>query len=119
RRQEILAQVLDTTGHRGRDATYLAVRDRYWWPNLYRQVHWFVTSCNVCQFHSRYRTTPPLTRSLCPFVLRRIHVDTIHMPGGTFLLHASCATSQWPEARFSKVNTAESWSRFLFEDVIC
>ncbi|RDX42933.1 hypothetical protein OH76DRAFT_1361950, partial [Lentinus brumalis] len=41
------------------------------------------------------------------------------MPGGTYLLHASCATSQWPEARFSKVNTAESWSRFLFEDVIC
>ncbi len=119
RRQEILAQVHDTTGHRGRDTTYLAVRDRYWWPNLYRSAHWFVASCQNCQFHSRYRSVPPLTRSLCPFVLRRIHVDTIHMPDKAYLLHASCATSQWPEARYSKTNTSDVWARFLFEDVIC
>ncbi len=119
RRGPLIAEIHDLTGHRGRDTTYTALRDRYWWPNMYLEVGWFVASCTTCQMHSRYRSCPPLTRSLCPSILRRVHVDTIFMPDGTFLMHASCTTSMWPEARWARKNNAKTWARFLYEDVIC
>ncbi|OSC96482.1 hypothetical protein PYCCODRAFT_1340325, partial [Trametes coccinea BRFM310] len=118
RRTQLVAEAHNTAGHRGRDATYKTLSDRYYWPDMYSEVAWFVRSCNACQFHSKQRTLTPLSPTVSPCVFRRFVADTVHMPGG-FLLHVSCSTSKWPEAKAVKRNTSRVWARFLYEDVIC
>ncbi|OJT10001.1 Retrovirus-related Pol polyprotein from transposon 17.6 [Trametes pubescens] len=119
RRKELIAAAHLATGHRGRDATYKTLSDRYYWPTMFIDVGWFVRSCNTCQYHSRIRTLTPLSPSQSPTNARRFVMDTIYMPNGEFLLHASDADMKWIEARWSKKNDSRAWERFVYEDIIC
>ena len=117
RRKELIAAAHNDAGHRGRDATYRILADRFYWPSLHLDVRWFIASCNTCQFRSKYRPLAPLSPTISPCVFRRFACDTIHMPDGRFLLHASCTTSKWPEATVAKRNTSSAWARF-FRDLV-
>ncbi|KAL1936883.1 hypothetical protein VTO73DRAFT_5130 [Trametes versicolor] len=119
RRKELIAAAHLATGHRGRDATYKTLTDRYYWPTMFLDVGWFVQSCNTCQYHSRTRTLTPLAPSQSPTNARHIVMDTIYMPNGEFLLHGSDADMKWIEGRSSKKNNSHVWERFVYEDVIC
>lgn len=118
-RKQLVAEAHKVVGHRGRDATFKALSDRYYWPTLYADVAWFVRSCNACQYHSKKRTLTPLKPTMTPYVCRRMVADTVYMPGSKgFMLHVSCATAKWDEARASKKNDSHAWAKFLYEDVI-
>ena len=117
RRRELITAAHNDCGHRGRDATYRLLADRFYWPSLHLDIRWFVASCNSCQFRSRYRTLAPLSPTLSPCILCRFACDTIHMPDGRFLLHASCTTSKWPEAVAAKRNTSSVRAHF-FRDLV-
>ena len=56
-KQRILANLHDGSGHCGRDATYLKVRNRFYWKGLYTDVDKFVESCEQCQRESLIDTT--------------------------------------------------------------
>ncbi|KAF9799040.1 hypothetical protein IEO21_10630 [Rhodonia placenta] len=122
RRREILAEAHNECGHRGRDPTYRKIANRFWWPNLYDEVAFFVHSCNACQFRAKSRSLHPLSITISPSILRRFVLDTIHMPPGLnghrYLLHASDAVSKWPEAMSSRKNNAETWARFIWS-ILC
>ena len=117
RRQELVAAAHNDSGHRGRDATYRVLADRFYWPSLHLDVRWFIASCNTCQFRSKYRPLAPLSPTISPCVFCRFACDTVHMPDGRFLLHASCTTSKWPEAVMARRNTSSAWVRF-FRDLV-
>ncbi len=120
RRKDLVAEAHNAAGHRGRDATFKALNDRYYWPSMYTDVAWFVRSCNTCQFHSKKRTLTPIRPTMTPYVCRRFHCDTVYMPGSNgFMLHASCATAKWHEARASKKNDSHVWAKFMYEEIIC
>lgn len=98
-----VAAAHNNCGHRGRDATFKHLQDRFYWPNMYEDVAWFVQSCNACQFRAKARPVEPLRLTLSPSILRKFSADTIVMGDGyggmRYLLHVSCATSKWCEAR--------------------
>ena len=123
RRGELVAEAHIICGHRGRDATYTALKDRFFWPNMYDDIAWHVRSCNACQYRSKVRPVEPLSITLSPSVFRRFVLDTIHMPDGLYgfkyLMHASCSTGKWPEARATRKNTSAAWRNFIWEDIIC
>ena len=50
RRGEIMKEADDDAGHKGREATYTHISNRFWWPNIYRMVSRFVKTCYECQF---------------------------------------------------------------------
>ena len=109
RREELVAAAHNRCGHRGRDATWQHLNDRYWWPNMYNDVAWFVRSCNACQMRSRTRFIVPLSPHHTPAMFRVIYCDTIVMPGG-FLAHTVEGASGWEEAIFLKHNNGDGWS---------
>ncbi|KAL1938197.1 hypothetical protein VTO73DRAFT_11841 [Trametes versicolor] len=118
-RKQLVAEAHKVVGHRGRDTTYKALSDRYFWPTLYADVAWFVRSCNTCQYHSKKCTLTPLKPTMTPYVCRRMVADTVYMPGSKgFMLHVLCVTGKWDEARASKKNDSRAWAKFLYEDVI-
>ena len=123
RRREIVAEAHNDCGHRGRDPTYKKIADRYYWPEMYSEIAYFVRSCNVCQYHSRTRSIAPLTPMLTPVILRAFCFDTIYMPKGDnghkYLLHGSDTLSKWAEGRSARRNDSETWARFWWQDIIC
>ena len=38
--------------HRGTWATFKKLKEKYWWPGMYKSVHDFVSTCESCQMHS-------------------------------------------------------------------
>jgi hypothetical protein len=52
-KKEILQnlQNFDTTGHKGRKATYERVKRLYWWPGVYVDVSKYMETCKVCQLY--------------------------------------------------------------------
>lgn len=122
-RKIIMSMAHNETGHRGRDVTFKHIFDRFVWPQMYDQIAYFVRSCNACQMFSKYRSFSPLNITTSPAVGRRFSVDTIVMPRGKggvrFLLHASDDLSKWVEVFAARHNDAETWAKFLFEQVIC
>jgi hypothetical protein len=60
-RQELIAEAHNEVGHQGRDSTYKTLADRYYWPNLYDSVAYFVRSCYACQLRACDRPKIPFT----------------------------------------------------------
>jgi hypothetical protein len=123
KRKSIIAQAHNEVGHRGRDGTYKLITDRFYWPNLYDDVAYFVRSCNSCQLRSKMRPRIPFSPSWNTAILRRFDFDTIHMPRGHkgmhFLLQAVEPAIGWVEARAARRNTATAWATFIYEEIIC
>ena len=119
RRSALIAEAHNNVGHRGRDATYKTLSERYYWPNLYDQVAYFVHSCNICQLHSKLRPIVAFNPTRSTGILRRFDLDTIHMPdsinGHKFLLQATDPAISWVEARSVAKNSSENWAKFLYE----
>ena len=123
RRRSLLAQVHNEVGHRGRDGTYKLLSERYYWPNLYDDVAYFVRSCYSCQLRSKMRPKIPFSPTWNSAILRCFHLDTVHMEKGRggmrYLLHAQEPAIEWPEARAARQNTSEAWADFIYQDIIC
>src|ERR1700727_1954307 len=49
RKAEILTELHEEFGHKGRESTYRRVADRYYWDGCYEDVRGFVASCERCQ----------------------------------------------------------------------
>lgn len=123
RRKSLIAAAHNNCGHRGRDATFHHLNDRYWWPNIYDDVAWFTRSCNSCQLRSKLRPIVALSPSHSTVMFRAFVCDSIDMPpawnGCKFMLHFSEALSKGMDGRASKAKDADNWARFFWEDLIC
>jgi hypothetical protein len=123
RRQSLIAEAHNEAGHRGRDATYKHLWDRFYWPNLYDDVAFFIVSCIICQLRSARRPKTAFESTWNSAILRRFDLDTVYMPEGQggmkFLLQAVEPAIAWPEARASRKNDSESWAKFIYQEIIC
>lgn len=108
--------------HRGREATYRILADRYWWDGLYKQVAAYVNSCHECQVQSRRHEEEPLHPTYVPALWRKIGVDVVHMPpcqGKRYLVVARDDLSKWVEARALSNANSKAVAKFIYQDVIC
>jgi hypothetical protein len=47
-RQQILKELHNKSGQRGKEGTYRRIADRYWWSNLYEGVKDHIKTCELC-----------------------------------------------------------------------
>ena len=45
----MLTAVHDHSGHRGFFATKALLTQRFWWPEMEKDISWYVKTCHVCQ----------------------------------------------------------------------
>ncbi|KAL3688737.1 hypothetical protein R1sor_015046 [Riccia sorocarpa] len=69
-------------GHRGVWATYMKLKERYWWKGMYNDVDKFVGSCLHCQFYSKVRHRDGLVPTYPPSIHFRWVLDLVMMPTG-------------------------------------
>ena len=113
----------DHLGHRGAYATTQLVSQRFWWPELERDVHEYVKTCHECQVRQMALIRNPPSVTPTPGLFQVLHADTMHMTpasnGCKYIVHGRCALSSWMEGRPLRKESARSVGQWLFEDIIC
>ncbi|KAL3694555.1 hypothetical protein R1sor_008206 [Riccia sorocarpa] len=110
-------------GHRGVWATYMKLKERYWWKGLYKDVTEFVSSCLHCQFYSKVRYRDGLVPTYPPSIHFRWVLDLVMMPPGLwgmrYLVLAREDLSNFVEGRALRTKSTEGICRFVLEDIVC
>jgi hypothetical protein len=123
--EKLLAASHDSprAGHRGTWATFEKLKEKYWWPGLYKDVHRFVTTCESYQMHSMVRHRDELHSTYPPTVHFKWMVDLVTMPLGVgqmrYLVLAREDLTNQVEGRALQNKTTASMCRFLVEEVVC
>ncbi|KAL3684474.1 hypothetical protein R1sor_002496 [Riccia sorocarpa] len=111
------------TGHRGVWATYMKLKERYWWKGMYSDVDKFVGSCLHCQFYSKVRHRDGLIPTFPPSIHFRWVLDLVKMPPGLwgmrYLVLAREDLSNFVEGRALRTKSVEGICRFVLEDIVC
>ena len=96
-----------TGGHQGFLRTYAAIRERYYWPQMYREILDYQRTCYPCQRASNHRPRPPPLGKFPPFpepsIWSRVHLDFLgplreSHNKDKYILLVMDAFSKWPEA---------------------
>ena len=122
RKKEILLELHEASGHKGREGTYRRVADRYWWPNLYADVVKHVSSCSDCQKRDPRRTCEELHPTWVAALWEKIAVDAVHMPhdhGKKGLIVIREDLSGWLEAVAVANLNSETVADVIYREVLC
>jgi hypothetical protein len=123
KRGTLMAEAHNECGHRGRDAVYSQLRDRFYWPNMYEDITYFVRSCIECQKAIKRVPMLPYDVSWQAPLLRHFNLDSIHMSAGVsnlnYIIHAVEPTILWPEAKALQTLDAKSVAKFIYENIVC
>jgi hypothetical protein len=123
--RKLLAAFHDSplAGHRGTWATFEKLKEKYWWPGLYKDVHRFVTTSESCRMHSMVRHRDELHLTYPPTVHFKWMVDLVTMPLGVgqmrYLVLAREDLTNQVEGRALQNKTTAAVCRFLVEEVVC
>lgn len=121
-RLRLLNEAHDKLGHKGFYPTRRNIADRFWWPTLDDDIHWFLKTCHPCQTRSVEKVLIPPTVSIPATLFRKAHIDSMYMPvasGYKYIVHARCSLSGWPEWRKLRKETARTLGSFIFEEILC
>ena len=119
---EIMKEVHDEIGHRGRGATFEQVKRRYQWKGMFADIDDWVKSCEECQKRTQIRYEEGLHPTWSVLVWDKIGVDIVYMPvsnEGSFLVLARDDLSGWVEGRAIDAANSYNISKFLYEEVVC
>lgn len=100
------------------------VKQRFWWPEMAKDIKHYVESCDICQ---RRKAPPHHTQVMHPIEVTapfdRWGIDIVHFPcsdsGNRYAIVAIDYFTKWPEARAIPNYRAETVAQFIFEDIIC
>jgi hypothetical protein len=113
----------DSLGHRGFYATKTLVAERFWWPEMERDVSWYVKTCDLCQRRQKLLVKIPPVITHTPSIFQVLHADTMHMSpksnGCGHIIHGRCGMTSWMEGRAVKEENGKTIATWLFEDIIC
>ena len=112
----------DDLGHKGFYATRAVIRERFWWPQLSRDIIWFVRTCHLCQLRQTKNVLlPPSVATPAP-IFAKMYMDSMHMPpsgGFHYIAQGRCSLTHYPEFRLLRKETAKSLGDWIFKDVLC
>jgi hypothetical protein len=109
-------------GHRGINAVYTILAQRYWWKNMHADVRKRLAACRECQLRSSKRMVDMMTNTYTFALWECVAMDIVYMPesnGKKFLILAREYLSGWVEGRALSNNKSSTIAQFIYEDIIC
>ena len=123
RRMYMMKAAHDNLGHRGFYATKSLISERFWWPEMERDVAWYCKTCHVCQERQKLLVKIPPVVTHTPSIFQVLHADTMHMTpksnGCGYILHGRCGMTSWMEGRPARDEKGRTIGIWLFEDIVC
>jgi hypothetical protein len=106
RRTYMMTAAHDHNGHRGFFSTKALLTQRFWWPEMERDVNQYVKSCHSCQERQKQLVRIPPTKTHTPSIFEVLHADVMHMTppsnGCKYIAHGRDGLMSWAEARALK-----------------
>lgn len=122
-RMRMLYNAHDCLAHKGAFATKAILEKRFWWPDMQKDVEWYVRSCLACQHRQLTLIKSPPAVTHTPSLFQKVHVDTMSMTpesnGCKYIVHGRDALSSWSEARALRQENARTIGEWFFDDIIC
>ena len=75
-RNFVVTQYHDQNGHMGVQITFDSIRQKYYWPNLFKEINKYVSECTICQTRSLQKIRPPLQETdIPPYPMAKLSLD--------------------------------------------
>ena len=123
-RHLVVAQYHDDNGHMGVQKTYDAIRQKYFWPNLFQELYKYVSKCVPCQARASQNVKPLLQNAdIHPFPMAKLSLD-LSCPYPKTLSGNKCniAFVDWysdlPEAFAVPDKTAETVAHLIIDEIL-
>jgi len=122
-RTRVLIQYHDDNGHVGIEKTFQAVKHKYFWPCLFREIVEHVNRCVPCQTRNLSTFRPRIQESdIPPFPFAKIAVDICGpypktLSGNQYIVSFIDIYSGWPECFPVPNKKAETVCHLLIEEI--
>ena len=109
--------------HQGFDKTFDAIRSKYYWPNLYKQVYDYVAKCVDCQTRNMQKVESPLKEvDTPPFPFAKMAIDMVgplpkKLSGNQYILTAIDWYSGYLEAWPLPDKKADGIARLILDEI--
>ena len=119
----VVKQYHDDNGHMGVQKTFDCIRQKYFWPNLFKELYQYVSSCTVCQTRSLQKIRQPLQETdIPPYPMAKLSLDLSGpypktMSGNKYIIAFVDWVSGWPEAFAVPDKTADTVAHLLIEEI--
>ena len=106
------------------DKTFNAIRQKYYWMNLYKQVSEKIDNCTICKTRNLQQQKTPLQQTnIPPYPWACVQIDLQgpfkpSLSGNIYIATFIDVYSGWIEAFPIPDKTAESISNLLIEEII-
>ena len=75
-RNFVVTQYHDQNGHMGVQKTFDSIRQKYYWPNLFKEINKYVSEYTICQTRSLQKIRPPLQETdIPPYPMAKLSLD--------------------------------------------
>ena len=122
-RENVVVQYHDQNGHMGIDKTFEAIKQKYYWPNLYKELYDYVSKCITCQARSMRKIKPPVQETgIPPYPFARIGLDLsgpypTSLAGNKYIVAFIDLYSGYPEAFPVPDKSADNIVHLLIEEI--
>ena len=122
-RHLVVAQYHDDNGHMGVQKTYDAIRQKYFWPNLFQELYEYVSKCVPCQARASQNVKPLLLNAdIPPYPMAKLSLDLSGpypktLSGNKYIIAFVDWYSGWPEAFAVPDKTAETVAHLIIEEI--
>ena len=113
-----------TSGHFGIEITYNRVKEKYYWPNMKKDIEKYIKSCEICQKRSKKLGKAPIFPIEVTKPFETWGIDFVgplkETPSGNkYILVTMDYFTKWPEAKALKEATGKNVAQFLYKEIIC
>ena len=113
-----------TGGHLGMNITLTKIKEKYYWPNMTKDVEYYIKTYYQCQRRQKPSTHNEMHAIITKVPFERIGIDfvgplTTTSKGNRYILVAVDYFTKWPEAKATKRADAQTVVDFLYEEIIC
>ena len=117
-RNNIISELYNESGYRGRQGTYTKVALHYWFPHQYWDVENFVKPYDQYQRRRLNQVDEELHPMLYSALWQKVGLDVVHMPkntGFSYFMAIWDDFSGWVEAKAIRHADAKSIVGFIYE----
>ncbi|XP_046368484.2 uncharacterized protein K02A2.6-like [Haliotis rufescens] len=122
-KQIVVTQYHDANGYMGIDKTFEAIKLKYYWPNLYREITECIGKCITCQSRTMKAQKPALQETeIPPYPFAKVSMDLsgpypTTLSGNKYIIGFVDHFSGWPEAYAVPDKSAETVAHLILEEI--
>ena len=123
RRESVLRQYHEENGHVAAQKAFYTIKQKYYWPGLFKDILKKVTGCVPCQTRNLKAVKPPLQETdLPPYPFAKIGLDMAGpfprtLSGNQYVITVVDWYSGWPEAFPVPDKGADNVAHVLLEEI--